>query len=133
MENNPSWKGGSYTNENGYRRIRVGRQYVYEHRYVMEKALGQKLTKSEDVHHVNHNKLDNRIENLIVLSKHDHGCRHDHFRGVNNPLAKLNEKKVEEIRALYEMGATTKTLSERYNTEISNVRLIVRKKTWKHV
>lgn len=37
---------------------------VYQHREVMESFMGRKLLKSENVHHVNGVRDDNRIENL---------------------------------------------------------------------
>lgn len=76
------WQGG-WLIRMGYRRVlckehpnadRFG--YVFEHRLVVEKAIGRLLTDKEVVHHINGDCLDNRIENLQVLSRSEHTTMH---------------------------------------------------------
>lgn len=43
-----------------------------DHRRIMEKILGRKLKRNEDVHHVNGIHSDNRPENLVVMDHADH-------------------------------------------------------------
>ena len=58
----------------GYRYITVSKgKRMYEHRYVMEQYLGRKLEKNEQVHHINYDKLDNRIDNLQLIDPVTHG------------------------------------------------------------
>lgn len=91
-EKHPQWKGGSYTNH-GYRyvsinmlsaedqeiawpMVRKGNAYITEHRLVMARSLGRPLEKHESVHHINGNKMDNRIENLELMGASEHSRMH---------------------------------------------------------
>ena len=75
-KNNPTWKGGTWIDDWGYRRIRINGKYIKEHRYLMSQHLNRSLNRNEHVHHINGNKLDNRIENLIILSPSEHSSLH---------------------------------------------------------
>lgn len=56
----------------GYRKITVNGRRILEHRYVMEQHIGRELTSSEVVHHIDGDPLNNRIENLEILTQNIH-------------------------------------------------------------
>lgn len=47
------------------------------HRVMMERHIGRKLRSDEVVHHVNGNKRDNRIENLVIMTSGEHSRLHN--------------------------------------------------------
>lgn len=62
-----------YINKQGYLVNCEDRNNKYEvHRKVMEDYLGRKLKSSEIVHHIDGNKLNNDISNLVVVSRKEH-------------------------------------------------------------
>lgn len=83
--NNPNWKGGRTNDGFGYILIYNpdhpfcnNLKYVREHRLIMEQYLSEKYNMDIfilpyfEVHHINGIKDDNRIENLMLLTKGEH-------------------------------------------------------------
>lgn len=73
-----------WKNNRGYIEGRVlinGKQVlVKQHRWVMENHIGRPLLKTETLHHINGNKLDNRIENLKIMTHGEHTSMHNKKR-----------------------------------------------------
>jgi hypothetical protein len=66
---------GWYLNEKGYPRYSSGPyKGRYVHRVKMELHLGRKLTKDEDVHHIDGDKTNFKLRNLEVMGHREHGC-----------------------------------------------------------
>ena len=67
-------RGLSTRTRNGYSQYYDKRSgsWKFTHRRVAEKKLGGRIRPGYEVHHINHNKKDNRPSNLTVLSKSAH-------------------------------------------------------------
>ena len=50
--------------------------YIMEHHLVMEKHIGRPIRKDEVVHHKNHIRDDNRLENLQLMTFKEHASLH---------------------------------------------------------
>lgn len=78
-----SFHKGYIITHNGYKKLlrkdhhlADSKGYVAEHILVAEEGLGRDIKKNEVVHHIDHNKLNNLIENLQVMTKSEHTQLH---------------------------------------------------------
>jgi len=71
---------------------------MLEHRLVAEQKYGRRILKTEQVHHLNHIRDDNRPENLEVISPSDHQ-RISSARGKS--LRQQMKAEIEEYRRRY--------------------------------
>ncbi len=60
--------------------------YVLEHRLVMEEHLGRYLWPWEVVHHIDENKRNNTIENLLVMDPGEHMALHAELRRADRSI-----------------------------------------------
>ncbi len=67
----------------GYVRLSFNGHKILQHRHIIEQVLGRPLQSNEEVHHINGNKQDNRVENLKLLTELEHNGIH--HRGKPRP------------------------------------------------
>lgn len=81
-----SW--GNMKSSDGYNLGKYNGKLVKVHRLVVEAYIKRNLKADEHIHHINHNKNDNRIENLQIISRQEHVKIHALERSKNSPEIK---------------------------------------------
>lgn len=101
-ENNPRWKGDVLYDSKGYKQVRISGEkhpcgsdkFRKEHIVVYEKYLGRKLetefsSYSEQIHHIDGDKTNNNIENLILCKgSSEHAKIESQFKKIGCSLVR---------------------------------------------
>lgn len=123
-----------------YKAIKVNGKKKDEHRHIMEVHLGRSLTSNEVVHHIDENKHNNDLSNLVVMSRMEHTKMHMlhktksaitmeklRLHGIKTrPKAKLTIAQVKEIRSLLKQGERGANIARSYGVDkkcVSDIKL----------
>lgn len=128
------WEGPR--NHFGYGLFAFARQTLATHRVSFELAYGPipsplfVLHKCDNPRCVNpeHLYLGTQLDNM-----RDRQSRTGYPQGIKHHMAKLTENEVREIRRLYADGTSQISLAEQFNSDQTNISMIVNRKTWRHI
>ena len=108
------------------------------HRLVLESFVGR-CPKNFECCHWDNNKHNNKLSNLRWGTKKDnmadkkrHGTNTPVW-GVNTVSAKLNDKKVKQIRILHKAGIGSRQLAKKFNVSKTTICSAISGKHWGHV
>jgi hypothetical protein len=94
------WRGGYvfvYKPEHpSSRKVPPDYGYILEHRMVVEDSLGRRLERNEVVHHIDGNKENNTIDNLVLCNSN---AEHN---GIHTKMEEFVEKLIREGKVYYD-------------------------------
>lgn len=90
--------GNGHTDKRGYIEHCINGKRCYEHRLVVEKEIGKELSEGSVVHHIDGNKLNNNLNNLMIFKNKGEHARHHHEERRKNKIKSGNEALIERER-----------------------------------
>lgn len=104
------------------------------HRYLAEQREGRRLETSEHVHHVDRDKHNNNLSNLVVLSASSHVMLHRMHTAIDSKHNNKFKDKFSALRLINQMveeGHSYQTIGDVLGLSRANISLIHRKVIWK--
>lgn len=136
----PKGTNGTICSTTGYLRFKVNNRLLQVHQFLAVLYFGERCIGLQ-VNHIDGNKMNNKKDNLEIVSQQDN-LKHQWDKGmrqVPNPKgsehgnAKLDESKVIEIRSLYDDGVKISELCRKYDVSNRCIAHVVARRTWKHI
>jgi len=85
--------------DNGYIKVFINKKWILEQRWIVEQFILRELTSNEVIHHIDNNKLNNNLDNLLLFnSQKEHKSFENKIRqfGKTNPI-KREILKIKEL------------------------------------
>jgi transposase len=124
-----------YINNSGYLMVTNDKgelpHQIQFHKYIVQKAYGIKIPKGFVVHHKDENKLNNALDNLIVMTVAGHIRWHQN--GEKSTNAKLTTEQILEIRYSFKLGLSPNLIAKQFNISARTVYAVIHGRTWKHL
>lgn len=117
------------------------------HRHIMELSIGRKLHRNEVVHHIDEDKLNNNLDNLMIMTRSEHSRMHrmntttsevtkEKLRILgrrNRGTLKLSHNEVREIKSLLGGHLSYSAIASKYNVSKSTIFQIKKGQSWSEV
>jgi len=101
-----------HKNKKGYILSFAGAIHTKEHRRIMSEVLGRPLLATEDVHHINGNKSDNRPDNLEVIDHREHGLQHNPTKWNIETAVKLLSEGMSQTKVAARVGVSRQCMMQ---------------------
>lgn len=79
--------------------------WIYEHIYIMSEYIGRPLKENEVVHHLDENKSNNKLENLVLLTAEEHNKLHGMlYKSTNDKTSEYID--IEDALCIFDIKIT---------------------------